>query len=157
MGKGVPAALMGAATKTQLVRAIAVLKSAGLPDPEQIITQVHRLMTPQLLSLESFVTLCYARFDLARRQIIFVDCGHTRILHHRCAAGACVALQGDNVPLGFSATEEYRQVTSGFGAGDRFLFYSDGVTEAGTRPASYTARSVSIDCCAAPRVAHLAN
>ncbi len=34
------------------------------------------------------------------------------------------------LPLGFSASEEYRQVTAKFGVGDRFLFYSDGVTEA---------------------------
>lgn len=130
MGKGVPAALLGAATKTRLVRAMAALKGAGLPEPEEIVAQVHRLMTPQLLDLESFVTLCYARFDLARQQLSFVDCGHTRILHYRCAAGECAALQGVNLPLGFSASEEYGQMTTAFGPGDRFLFYSDGVTEA---------------------------
>ena len=130
MGKGVPAALLGAAAKTQLVRAIASLKGAGLPQPEKIIAQVHRLMTPQLLELESFVTLCYARFDLARQELCFVDCGHTRILQYRSATGDCVALQGENLPLGFSAGEQYRQITTKFGPGDRFLFYSDGVTEA---------------------------
>lgn len=130
MGKGVPAALLGAAAKTRLVRAMAALKSADLPEPEQIISQVHRLLTPQLMELESFVTLCYARFDLQRRQISLVDCGHTRVLHYRRAGSDCVALQGANLPLGFSASEEYRQVTAEFGWGDRFLFYSDGVTEA---------------------------
>jgi sigma-B regulation protein RsbU (phosphoserine phosphatase) len=130
MGKGIPAALLGAAAKTQLVRAMAALKGAGLPEPEEIVTQVHKLITHQLLELESFVTLCYARFDLARQQLSFVDCGHTRILHYRSTAGDCAALQGVNLPLGFSASEEYRQCTLSFGPGDRFLFYSDGVTEA---------------------------
>jgi len=130
MGKGVPAALLGAAAKTQLVRAMAALKGADLPEPEVIIAQVHRLMTPQLLDLERFITLCYARFDLARQQLSFVDCGHTRLLHYRCGTGDCAALQGESLPLGFSASEEYRQITTGFGRGDRFLLYSDGVTEA---------------------------
>jgi sigma-B regulation protein RsbU (phosphoserine phosphatase) len=130
MGKGVPAALLGAATKTRLVRAMAALKGTGLPEPEEIITQVHRLMTPQLLDLNSFVTLCYARFDLPRQQLSFVDCGHTPVLHYRCAAGDCAALKGVNLPLGIRASEEYRQITTAFGPGDRFLFYSDGVTEA---------------------------
>jgi serine phosphatase RsbU (regulator of sigma subunit)/anti-sigma regulatory factor (Ser/Thr protein kinase) len=130
MGKGVPAALLGAAAKTRLVRAMAALNGAGLPEPEEIIAQFHRLMTPQLLDLKTFVTLCYARFDLARHQLCFVDCGHTRVLHYRCETGDCAALQGTNLPLGFSATEEYRQIVTPFGPGDRFLIYSDGVTEA---------------------------
>jgi phosphoserine phosphatase RsbU/P len=87
-------------------------------------------MTPQLLDLRSFVTLCYARFDLVRQQLSFVDCGHTPILHYRCAAGDCVALKGENLPVGIRASEEYHQITTAFGPGDRFLFYSDGVTEA---------------------------
>jgi sigma-B regulation protein RsbU (phosphoserine phosphatase) len=130
MGKGVPAALLGAAAKTRLVRAMAALNGTGLPEPEEIIAQFHRLMTPQLLDLKSFVTLCYARFDLARQQLSFVDCGHTPVLHYRHAAGDCVGLKGVNLPLGIRASEEYRQITTAFGPGDRFLFYSDGVTEA---------------------------
>lgn len=137
MGKGVPAALLGAAAKTQLVRAMAALKGAGLPEPEQIVAQVHQLITPQLLELESFVTLCYARFDLERQQLAFVDCGHTRILHYRSQSGDCAALEGGNLPLGFSSTEEYRQAALGFGPLDCFLFYSDGVTEARNRDGEY--------------------
>ena len=130
MGKGVPAALLGAAAKTRLVRAMAGLKGTGLPEPEEIIAQFHKLMTPQLQDLKSFVTLCYARFDLTRQQLSFVDCGHTPILHYRSAAGDCAALKGENLPVGIMASEEYRQFTTAFGPGDRFLFYSDGVTEA---------------------------
>ena len=137
MGKGVPAALLGAAAKTQLVRAMAALKGVALPEPEQIVSQVHKLITPQLLDLESFITLCYARFDLARQQLSFVDCGHTRILHYRSATGDSAALQGGNLPLGFSTNEEYRQINSSFGPGDRFLFYSDGVTEARNQAGEY--------------------
>jgi sigma-B regulation protein RsbU (phosphoserine phosphatase) len=130
MGKGVPAALLGAAAKTRLVRVMAALKGASLPEPEEIIAQVHRLITPQLQSLNSFITLCYARFDLARQQLCFVDCGHMPVLHYRRRGGDCVGLKGVNLPLGIRASEKYRQVTAPFGPGDHFLFYSDGVTEA---------------------------
>ncbi len=43
---------------------------------------------------------------------------------------AAVLLRGDNMPLGFSQHENYRQLSLPFAAGDQFLFYSDGITNA---------------------------
>lgn len=134
MGKGIPAALIGAATKSHFLRAISQLISSSrrneLPEPEEIVALVHAQVTRQLIDLESFVTLCYARFDLESRRLTFVDCGHTRTIHLQHRTGACNMLRGDNMPLGFSERETYAQVTTLFGAGDIFCFYSDGLTEA---------------------------
>lgn len=133
MGKGVPAAILGAATKNQfwraLVRSLAGAEKGCLPSPEEIVGLAHADLTPQLIELESFVTLCYCRFDLRDRRLTLVDCGHTKALHRK-AAGGGGELQGDNMPLGFSAKEVYRQVEVDFGAGDLFFFYSDGLSEA---------------------------
>jgi serine phosphatase RsbU (regulator of sigma subunit) len=38
-------------------------------------------------------------------------------------------LRGENIPLGFSEREIYKQVVVPIEAGDMFFFYSDGVTE----------------------------
>src|SRR3712207_6882685 len=57
--------------------------------------------------LERFATLCYARFDLRQQQLVFVDCGHTKTIHYRQRTGTCETLEGDNMPLGFSRSEEH--------------------------------------------------
>jgi sigma-B regulation protein RsbU (phosphoserine phosphatase) len=134
MGKGIPAALIGAATKSQFLRALNTLVTAAaagtLPTPAQIVTHVHAEVTTELIALESFVTVCYARFNLAEQRLDFVDCGHPKIIHCQVRSRACQTLQGNSMPLGFSATERYEQVSISFEAGDTFVFYSDGMTEA---------------------------
>ncbi len=133
MGKGIPAALMGAGIKNQFVRAINHLigkETIGrVPEPEEIVRLVHSDLTTELIKLDSFVTLCYARVDLNMSRLSFVDCGHAKSLHFRQATGKHLVLQGENVPLGVSQSEYYRQVSVAFEPGDLFLFYSDGVTE----------------------------
>jgi sigma-B regulation protein RsbU (phosphoserine phosphatase) len=134
MGKGVPAALLGAALKSALPRALCRLfaSSAGgaPPEPEAIVRQVHREVTKQFMDLGVFATLCYARLDVDQRQLTLVDCGHPKTIHFRRSVGSCTVLQGDNMPLGFSEHEIYQQVVFSLGVGDVLVFYSDGITEA---------------------------
>lgn len=134
MGKGIPAALLGAALKGHFPRALGQLLyrsgHGALPEPEAIVSVVHQEVTGQFIGLDSFETLCYARFDFERREVVFVDCGHTATIHFRRDANACETMQGDNMPLGFSEREVYTQAARSFGPGDVFFFYSDGVTEA---------------------------
>ena len=134
MGKGVPAALLGAAIKSAPLRALSRLLAAStqnaLPEPEEIVGLVHNDITRQFISLNVFATLCYARFDLEQGRLVLVDCGHTKPVYFRRRTGTCEILQGDNMPLGFSERERYRQVVFPLEAGDMVVFYSDGVTEA---------------------------
>lgn len=133
MGKGVPAALLGAAIKSHLLRALSQLiitERGRLPEPEEILARVHEEVTTEFIRLESFVTLCYARLDRERRQLTFVDCGHAKTIHFQASRGACALLQGENMPLGFSPGEIYRQASVPLADGDLLFFYSDGVTEA---------------------------
>jgi len=134
MGKGIPAALLGAASKSTFIQAlseITALSDRGtLPKPEEIVTLAHAKMVRQLISLESFVTVSYARFDLERCQVELVDCGHMPVIHYRHRTGTCATLKGSHVPLGVSEGEIYEQITEPFEPDDVFVFYSDGITEA---------------------------
>ncbi|MEW6037860.1 MAG: SpoIIE family protein phosphatase [Pseudomonadota bacterium] len=134
MGKGIPAALLGAASKSTFLQALSEIISLSdrgmLPKPEEIVTLARAKMIRQLISLESFVTVCYARFDLERRRVELVDCGHMPVIHFRNSTGTCTLLQGAHMPLGISEGEIYEQVSHPFEPGDVFLFYSDGITEA---------------------------
>ncbi len=134
MGKGVPAALLAAAAKSHFQRVIGGLclslgKFNRIPEPEEIVSAAHTVMTPELAGIDSYITLSYARFDLEARKLTLVDCGHPRPIHYRAARDECVYLSGENLPIGFMQTEEYRQVEYSFSPGDLLLFYSDGVTE----------------------------
>jgi PAS domain S-box-containing protein len=134
MGKGIPAALLGAAAKSHFMEAlchlIALSPTGALPEPREVVTLAHAGIGRHLIELESFVTLCYARVDLARRRLDLVDCGHTGVIHVRGGTGLCEMIHGDNLPLGIREGEIYDQISVPFEAGDVFVFYSDGVTEA---------------------------
>ena len=137
-GQGLSAALIAAATRNHFLRvlhraAVGNGMGGGSPDgppPAEIVTQVGDAIAGQFLGQKSFETLCYARFDSRARRLDYVDCGSTPIVHFRQADGSCTLLRGDNMPLGFSQNEHYRQLSLPFASGDQFLFYSDGITNA---------------------------
>jgi PAS domain S-box-containing protein len=98
MGKGIPAALLAGATKSNVLEALchllAMSRDGALPEPKEIVTLAHADMVRQLIDLESFVTLSYARLDLKRRLVDLVDCGHTGMLVVRAGSGECEILHG---------------------------------------------------------------
>lgn len=134
MGKGVPAALLAAGSKSAFQRVMWQLMAASVshqtPEPEVIVNAVHRELTPQLIALDSFVTLSYVRFDPNNHKLTLVDCGNCDLLRVNKLTGETEKLIGANVPLGFSASEQYKQVQFTYNDGDTFMLHSDGVTEA---------------------------
>jgi len=130
-GRGLPAALIAAATKNHFLRALLRAASDGAgAAPSQIVTQVHDAVAGQFLGQQSFETLCYARFDAGAGRLDYVDCGHTPTAHYSARSKTCRMLRGDNMPLGFGQHETYRQLGLPIEAGDVFVFYSEGVTNA---------------------------
>ncbi|MDB2613735.1 PAS domain S-box protein [Chlamydiales bacterium] len=134
MGKGIAAALLGAATKNAFNHALTTLmtplKGERLPDPYEIVTLVHEQVTQEVIEIESFITICFARFNGIEKTVTYVDCGHPDTLLWRQKEKTLEILHGDNVPLGFLVEEKYQQKTVQFSEGDVFLFYSDGMTDA---------------------------
>lgn len=135
MGKGVAAALLSAAAKAQFQRAVRRLSLdlgpfQRLPEPDEIVTSVHATITRELIDMNSFVTLSYARLDRENQRLTLVDCGHPRPLHYCAATGKWTPLEGENIPLGINPKEIYRQTITSVAPGDVVFFYTDGITEA---------------------------
>jgi PAS domain S-box-containing protein len=134
MGKGIPAALLGAATKSYFLKALgdlmALPRDHKLPEPKEVVMLAHAGVVRHLIELESFVTLCYVRLDVNRRRLDLVDCGHTGIVHLHGSTGECEIVHGDNLPMGVREGEIYDQISIPFEPGDLLLLYSDGITEA---------------------------
>ena len=134
MGKGIVAALLGAATKAHFLKAMGNLAGSldprSLPRPKDIVMMAHAGVARHLIELESFVTLCYARVDLLERRLDFVDCGHTGIILESASTGETRLLQGINLPLGVREGEVYEQLSVPIAPGDTLLLFSDGITDA---------------------------
>ena len=82
MGKGVPAALIGAGVKNTYNKILAEMFSQRvnqqqMPTPAEIINALHRSLTPHLIELNAFVTLTLYRFDGTAGTLCFVNAGHT--------------------------------------------------------------------------------
>ncbi len=136
MGKGVPAALIGAAVRTAYNQVVTELLATSfgsreLPPPAEIVNALHRKLTPRLIGLDSFVTMALYRFDFdyAGGTIRYVNAGHTPGMLIR-SDGSIGRILGDNLPVGVLADEHYVEKSEVVGAGDALLVYSDGITEA---------------------------
>ncbi len=133
MGKGIQAALVGAAAKTRFLRALGETpyhQNQIAPNLKNIVQHVHDQIAPQLLRLERFITLVYARIDLEKEVIELADCGHMRTIHYQTNTDTIQMIEGKNMPVGFVNTENIQTVSNTLNHNDLLLFYSDGVTEA---------------------------
>lgn len=131
MGKGVSAAMVGAGVKTNLQRALLsmTVNQSALPEPSAVISTVDRSVCPELIEINTFLTLCYARFDGRTGTMCYVNCGHPKIVHWDARSGKTSLLETTAVPLGFIESEEYVQQEVKLRPGDLLLFYSDGITD----------------------------
>ena len=132
MGKGVAAALLGAATKSQFLRATANLAlqcGNHPPRPADIVSRAASRLSDRLIALDRFVTLCYARFDVETQTVVYVDCGHTSMVRESKSEGECSYLRGFDLPVGVLPDYKCEQHSTEFRPGETYVLYSDGVTE----------------------------
>jgi len=131
MGKGVPAALVGAAVKMELSQSLLELRADGAateaPQPRAIIESLDRRLTSRLIELECFVTLLYVRFDRQNQTLTSVGCGHPEMLVF--AQQNIREIPNQHPPLGTLADEVYTQTTTAWRPGSLVLLYSDGLSE----------------------------
>lgn len=150
MGKGVPAAILAAAAKSGLFRSLCQLMvDAGrreIPQPDAIVTRLNGALARQMISVDSFASLSYARFNLKTNTVTYVDAGHTKTFHLRVRDHQTFLLQGDNLPLGIIHDEVYQQMAHSFEPGDVFVFYSDGITEARNSEGEFYGEFRLYDC-----------
>ncbi len=123
-GKGVPAALFMAMTKT-MIKAAARL----LVEPEYILADVNREIARNNPSL-TFVTVFLGVLDLNSGSLTYTCAGHNPQLFIG-KRGNTVLLGDAQCPaIGLDDTFQYRQATAQLRHEDGLLLFTDGVTEA---------------------------
>jgi sigma-B regulation protein RsbU (phosphoserine phosphatase) len=126
-GKGVPAALLMAATAAGL-RLEANHNRDMLQQVERLNAEIGAVSDP-----ERYVTLLLAEIDTQKRIIKYVNCGHNPALLFRAKAGTVTRMDSSCPPIGLSPEEICELGSAELSSGDVLVFYTDGVTEAENR------------------------
>lgn len=121
-GKGMGAALLMSSTRTVL----RLVAESGAP-PGEVLSRVNSILLKDFPAAK-FVTMVYGILDPAARRIVFANAGHPHPLLVD-SRGAHPLETDAGLPLGIREGAFAERVVE-MHAGDRLLFYSDGVPEA---------------------------
>jgi serine phosphatase RsbU (regulator of sigma subunit) len=124
-GKGMPAALVVAATSAML-RAVA--QALGPSSPGETLARVNEALLARI-SANMFVTCFYAVLDPKSGRMSYANAGHDLPYLYRRAGGA-EKLEARGVPLGLMPGMGYEEREASIWDEHGILFYSDGLVEA---------------------------
>ena len=124
-GKGLPAALIMPAVKI----ALRTLAARRLPIAE-IVRELDATFLDNLPPA-SYFTLFYGVLDPDGRQMVYANAGHLPALHLHAGTGEAAWLEPGGPAVGLLTHDfGFRTAAAPFDAGDVFVFYTDGITEA---------------------------
>lgn len=123
--KGVPAALMMAA-----VRSVFRMEAGKNLQMDLMVTDLNTFLCDQVLrSKNMFLSLAYCYFNLNLMTCTYVNAGHLPPIHYRKQSRSVTEWRIGGVVLGQFPGYKYQCETVSLQAGDRVLFYTDGVSE----------------------------
>ena len=121
-GKGVPAAIVMAITRTMLRAAY------RLGSPGEILEQANNILYPEIPP-NMFVTCLAALLDSRSGRLHYANAGHD-LPYLRHAEGGSEELRATGMPLGLMPNMSYEQKEITLEPGESVLLYSDGLVEA---------------------------
>ena len=126
-GKGLAGALLMVEARA-MIRAMSSVSSS----PSEILTAVNRVLLRDL-ERGRFVTAYFALLDPKRGTLTMANAGHTPLLICREVGNTIVQVQPRGLILGVMPDQKFKsglvEETVPLYPGDRFLLYSDGVSE----------------------------
>src|ERR671913_601946 len=125
-GKGVPAALVMSTTCGMLQLAAQELDSSS---PGEVLSRVNETLWARIPA-NMFVTCFYCILDPESGALSYANAGHDLPYVLRGSAGECEELRARGMPLGIMPGMNYEEKETILEAGERALFYSDGLVEA---------------------------
>ena len=127
-GKGTSAALYMSQLKGMLQAGARHHRSL-----KDLVIEVNAI-TYQSFTAQSFITLLCGAFDVAARKLSLVRAGHLPLIHYSAKEKICRQHLPKGLGLGLEQgrlfKSELEEMDLMFGAGDVFVFYTDGLTEA---------------------------
>jgi serine phosphatase RsbU (regulator of sigma subunit) len=124
-GKGVPAAIVMAITRTMLRAAYRL----GSPAPGEILEEVNNVLYPEIPP-NMFVTCLAALLDSRSGRLHYANAGHDLPYLRHAEDGVSEELRARGMPLGLMPDMRYEQKEITLKPGESILLYSDGLVEA---------------------------
>jgi sigma-B regulation protein RsbU (phosphoserine phosphatase) len=121
-GHGVPAALIASMIKVA-VQSVA----AWAHDPAELLRRLGGALQGHLRG--QYVTAAYLWLDTETRTARYSAAGHPPLIHWRAATGTVTRIESNGLLFGVAADSDYPACAIPFDLGDRFLLYTDGLTE----------------------------
>lgn len=126
-GKGMPAALVMANTRS-ILRAVAISHGhGGMISPGKILEQANNLLAEDMPK-NMFVTCLVAILEPQSGEICFANAGHN-LPYQRTAKGV-IELRATGLPLGLFSDMDYEVKQMALQPGESLFLYSDGIPEA---------------------------
>jgi phosphoserine phosphatase RsbU/P len=119
-GHGVPAALIASMIKVAFQSVVVCAD-----DPRQVLSGLNHMLFAQLRA--QLVSAAYLWVDTERRSARYSAAGHPPLLHWR--GGKVVRIESNGLLLGVLPDADYPIYEMAIQEGDRFLLYTDGVSE----------------------------
>ena len=124
-GKGVPAALFMAISKT-------LLKNAAMEDdsPARIVEKVNRQLcetNPEMM----FVTVWFGIYTVSTHTLVYANAGHEYPALYRKSSGRYeLIVEEHDIVLGFEPSLTFNEFALTLEPGDKLFLYTDGIPEA---------------------------
>ncbi len=126
-GKGMPAAMLMAMTRT-LLRS--KTRSFVRPSPVDILGSVNDEMYDDFTELSMFATVFVGQYDHAEKILYYANAGHSPVIY--CPAGGEASLlEADGAPVGVLPNSTCENQAIYFNPGDVLVAATDGFSEAG--------------------------
>ena len=125
-GKGMPAALLMAMTRTVLRTK---LNAVPMPSPEDIIGLSNEELYDDFTEVSMFATVCLGQYFSETQTLVYANAGHSPVIY--CPAqGKAALLEADGTAMGILPVSFSRNQTIQLHPGDVFLLGTDGLNEA---------------------------
>jgi len=119
-GHGVPAALIAAMIKVAVQSVV-----SRADDPREVLRGLSHTLAGQLRG--QFITAAYLWIDMECHRALYSAAGHPPLLHWR--DGALEPIESNGLLFGIAQDTDYPVREMPLSSGDRFLLYTDGITE----------------------------
>jgi len=120
-GHGVPAALIACMIKVAMQSVVLCAH-----DPRAVLSGLNRVLSAQLRG--QFISVAYLWLDVENRKALYSAAGHPPLLRWR--QGKLERIESNGLLFGVTqARDDYPVCAMPVAPGDRFLLYTDGVTE----------------------------
>ncbi len=121
-GHGVPAALIASMIKVA-AQSVALVAD----DPPELLRRLRDALSPQLQG--QFVSAAYLWIDTTTGRARYSAAGHPPLLRWCTGCGSVESIESNGLLFGVPFNSEYPVREIAFSPGDRFLLYTDGLSE----------------------------